>query len=176
MGWSFSMNRSEDRAALIQRFRRPGGLLGTGYTMLQSSAVGNNFWYLYRCPDGRVTIGLSLMAGGGHQGMGWGHKDISEDMGPSEVNCPISYLSKADPAPLDSYASNWREKVRAHHAARKERQKWAAGVVVAYGGNRYTLKEVNWRGARHGWDVIGDDGFNYRMRAGQLSKAKVVKV
>ena len=56
----------------------------------------------------------------------WGYKDVSEDMGPCEINCPLSYL---DMAPLDAdsrgYQVEWRERVKAYWAKR------AAGREVA---------------------------------------------
>jgi hypothetical protein len=53
----------------------------------------------------------------------WSYKDITEHMGPYQVDCPLSFLEQA---PLDqiegdipgsaSYAPEWREKVKAYHA------------------------------------------------------------
>lgn len=172
MGWSFAYDKRTDRKAVIKRFREPGGLLGPGYTLLQSSAVGSNFWYLYRCPDGRVSIGLCLMQRGGKDS-GWGYKGMSEEMGPNEVNCPISYLGKAS-EPL-GYAIEWRPMVRAHHAEKRARPKLAPGVVVEYAGIKFTLVVVDRRGARFGWRADAENGGGrYRLRAHQLARATVV--
>lgn len=171
MGWTYACDPRFDRKAQIEMFRRPGGLLGPGYTLLRSSVVGNNFWYLYSNPDNVITIGLCLMKGGG-RGMGWGYKGMDETWGPVELNCPLKYLSLAS-APR-GHAVEWRERVRAYHAAKRARPKLKAGMRVRYGPQCYTLVEVHWRGARHGWWVTGDDGKDYRMRAHQLAKSEVL--
>lgn len=170
MGWSFACDRSFDRAAQIAMFRRPGGLLAEGYTLLQTSVVGNNFWYLYRNPDNRDVIGLCLMQSGGRNS-GWGYKGIDEEWGPTEVNCPLTLLKLASEP--RGHAVEWRERVRAYHAAKKARPKWAPGMRVKYGDVLYTLENPDFRGVRYGWTVHGDSGQRYRMRAHQLARAEV---
>lgn len=169
MGWSFSMNPSFGRAELITKLRAPG-YLSQGYEMLESSARGNNFWFLMRNPDGRVTIGLTLMKGGGRNS-GWGEKGISEEMGPCELNCPLSYLDKAS-AP-EGYAIEWREKVRAYHAAKQNRPKATAGAVVRFCEHEYKLIEP--AGPRKGWRVVRvSDGAKYRMPSSYIARATFI--
>lgn len=172
MGWLFSCNHDHDKKACLSELRRPSRF-APGCELLKSSVVGNNHWYLLKCPDGRIDIGLDLMASG-YPEHGWGYKDICEEMGPCEVNCPIGFLSLASEP--RGYAVEWRKRVVEYHERRKARPKPTPNMVVEYGGHKYRLLNVNWRGARSGWDVLGlEDGRSYRMRAHQLSKAKVIE-
>jgi hypothetical protein len=172
MGWLFTYDK-RTRAALVEYLRRPERY-GENQELLRSSVVGNNHWYLCRDRrDGKVWIGLDKMAGGGHQSMGWGYKDMSEDMGPVEVNCPLSFLNEASPV-TEGWAAEWRERVRAYHARRKERPKPAPGSVVRYGDHDYKL--LSPAGPRRGWYVerLSDTG-QFRMRAKQLAHSQFVQ-
>jgi hypothetical protein len=172
MGWSFSCDPAHTRAKQVEKMRQPG-YLSTGYKMLVSTAIGNNFWYLFTTPDNVTMIGLTLMKGGG-RGYGWGEKGMSEDWGPTEVNCPLSYLKLAGP-PVNDNARDWRERVVAFHAAKAARPEPHTGMVVEYGDRQYRLTEVHWKGPRSGWCAVGiEDGQGYRIKAHQLRQAKVV--
>ncbi len=89
------------------------------YKLLRSVRVGNNHWYLMeQIATGHHIIGLDLMKGPSKKhGEGAGYKDISEEMGPCEVDCPLSILDNAR-APENAYAYEWRQRVRRYHAAK----------------------------------------------------------
>lgn len=164
MGWMFRCSTSFGRKQLIEYLRRPERFGES--KLLQSCAIGNNHWYLAQTGD-KVWIGLDLMHGGGRE-MGWGYKDLDESCGPCEVNCPISYLSKAS-EPV-GYAAEWREKVRKYHAAKKAAPQ--SGDVVQSGQYKYRLIEPY--APRRGWRVFCiDDGYTYRMPAKQLSRSQL---
>jgi hypothetical protein len=117
----------------------------------------------------RIVIGLDKMAGGGRSIEGWGFKDMSEDEGPYEFNCPLHYLEKASPP--EGFAIKWREKVRMYHAERADRTLPAKGLVVQHGDSCYRLEHPAAR--RGGWYVTRTtDGTRFRMPANQLAKAK----
>lgn len=87
--------------------------------MIKVMLRGNKIWYLYQTPEGKKTIGLTLIkSGGSGSGSGYGEKRLSESMGPSYYDCPLSLLEKADEAP-DEWAEIWREDVRRYHAEKK---------------------------------------------------------
>ena len=149
MGWDFYADSRIDRKALIQKFREPGSL-APGYEMLDSAVVGNNFWYLMRAPSGEVSIGLNLMKSGG-SGYGWGTKELTESMGPNELNCPLHFLDKASPPKY--YAAEWREAVRKYHSAKAARPAYAEGQLwTTRTGLTYQLLEK--LEARRGWRVV----------------------
>lgn len=52
--------------------------------------------------------------------LGW--KDMSEDMEPVAIDCPLRILDRLDP-PASDHARKWREDVRTHHARRRTRPK-----------------------------------------------------
>lgn len=67
------------------------------------------------------------------EGLTLGWKEMSEDMGPCEAECPLSIMELLDPLgddEKDAYAREWRKNVRAHHARRKAKPK--PGDVVLF--------------------------------------------
>ena len=168
MGWTFCWEM-RSRQAMLTYLRRSTRLVDH-WEVLKSTAVGNNHWYLYRNKEtGRVSIGLDLMAGGGKDG--WGYKDLSEDFGPGQVNCPLSYLDQASEAV--GYAVEWRQKVRAFHALKAERPTLVAGLRIIYGEAEFKLLKS--AGPRRGWNVERiSDGRQFRMKAVQLARSQVV--
>lgn len=166
MGWSFACDTRHDKKACVAKLTAPEHL-SAGYTMLRHRLVGNHLWTLIKCPDERIIIGLDLLADGGKQSMGWGHKGMSEESGPTAVDCPLSFLDAASEP--RGYAINWREEVRAYHAKKKANKPYAS-QVVSYGGHQYLLMSP--AGPRRGWHVNRvSDGAAFRMNSKQLSKA-----
>lgn len=167
MGWSFACSRSFGKKELVAELRDP--VRFANQELLQSSVVGNHHWYLARDKEsGRTWIGVDLLQSGGKD-EGWGYKSMSEHCGPCYYDCPLSFLAQASEA--TGYAADWREKVRAHHAARKARPVPVAGMVVIYGGHQYTL--VRPAGPRRGWLCRDTGGNVLRMSAAQLAKAVI---
>ena len=89
--------------------------------------VGNNMWTVHRIvrefaetPESPIierkeSVFIVLFLLRKFPGGCWGYKDIEENMGPCEVNCPLAYLEMA-PDPDGEYGKDWRERVRQHHA------------------------------------------------------------
>jgi len=112
MGWTFGW-RSKDE--LLKHIRQQ-----YGDRYLVGRVVGSVYWFVATTPHepGRF-IACYLLSG---RGGDWGYKDIDESMGPCELSCPLAYLDIV-PQPPSEYAGPWRERVRAHHAKRKERER-----------------------------------------------------
>lgn len=164
MGWSFAYD-DVGRKAHIESLTNQRHF-SEGYVPLEHRVVGNHVWQLVQMPDGRKFICLDLIAK--ERNGGWGHKGMSEDMGPCYYDCPLSLLNKADPVDV-GYAVEWRKKVREYHAKRKT-TKPASGMVVKYGQHEYRL-ECQWA-PRKGWKVTRiEDGCEFRMNAKQLAQA-----
>ena len=64
----------------------------------------------------------------------WGYKDLCETMGPHEAQAPLRLLDLLSPLDPEAgrYAQGWREKVRAHHAAKRDRLKVRADDVIEF--------------------------------------------
>lgn len=172
-GWS-------SRADLIAHLTREHAL-AEGYRFIKRRIVGKNHWYVYQRPDGTRAIGLDLILHS-RKDCDWGYKSLTEEMGPSEVNCPLSLLKLVESSPTNDFGMNWRQAVRDFHARRAARPAMAAGVIVRYGERLYQL--CSDAGPRRGWFVTaltppeGGERLvpagSYRMKAAQLRQAQVV--
>ena len=154
MGWLFTQHQT--RRELILRRTRDQEHDGVTYQCLRHTAVGNVLWTVWEVTgprdEVRRYIGCDLMAC--DRGYGWGYKDLSESMGPCYYSCPLTYLDLVPPANPE-----WREQVRAWHAARKRRV--AVGDVLVFEGLSIPEARVV---EKHGRRVIGEyAGCRYRL-------------
>ena len=169
MGWLFSPSWAT-RADLVRHLRRPERF-GDRLELVRACVTGSHHWYLVReRATGLHWIGLDLLQSG--RGDGWGYKDLDESVGPTACDCPLAYLA-APHADRDGWAAQWRERVRAYHAARQARPALAPGLLVRFGGRVYSLLEPI--GPRRGWRVRATDtGETYRMPAPYLARSEPV--
>ena len=185
MGWLFS---ERSREALIQHILgmyHPGGESKTPIIGHALTSFRSHLWTVHEntASENRTRfIVLWLLAS--HDGM-HGYKDIDEDMGPCEKDCPLRLLNLAEPSACrtDGYGMKWREEVREWHkaeAARKKRAKRsfdAGAIVTVPGGTTCTVvspydRAHGYRGARGSWYVLRRaDGSLYRERAANLEIA-----
>ena len=141
MGWLYGWDTRQD----LERHLLAGGSKQT----IKHCWKGNNLWTIqeYQNSQGKAVRVIILFMCRGRNTWnrrsnkidpdGWGYKDISESMGPIYVNCPLSYLDLVpDPG---GHATQWRTRVREHHAAKK--LKLTVGQRVMYGGREYTITE-----------------------------------
>ena len=167
MGWTYH-SLIATRSAMVEHLRTQ--LVGR-YTVVRASTVGNHWWaVIANRESGKRSIFLALMAGGRRDG--WGYKDMDESAGPCYYDCPLGFFDLAPP-PESEHAAGWRDKVRAYHTAKRERPTPQPGLIVEYGGHRYTLDRPC--GPRKGWHVTRADGVLFRMKANQLANAKLVE-
>lgn len=179
MGWDFFCDPAMNRKRVVEHCLAQS-TWGERFTILRHSLVGNHLWIaVERKNDDGTTerfIALDLLKGGG-KGSGWGHKGISESMGPCEVDCPL-YMLDLVPPPKDSeYAAGWRERVREYHARKRDKREWKAGQDINLFGRRYTLLEprTTWKGRKAGWYARGHEtGQRYRVSAANMARAEVV--
>lgn len=166
MTWTFdhSVKTKSDLVNYLRRAER----FADGLTLLKTAVVGENHWYVVQdATKGLTYIGLDVMARGGI-GKGWGSISTTEFDNPSQVDCPLSFLSHADEASAE--AVGWRVRVRQYHAKRQERPALNEGSLVIYAGCKYRL--VRPWGLRSGWQVARVlDDHTFRLKPAQLSKA-----
>lgn len=84
-------------------------------------------------PVGRRFICLDLLDS--DRGC-WGHKSISECMGPSASDCPLSFLDLA-PEASGEWSAEWRERVRQWHAEAKQAPTLTPRLEFLLYGKRY---------------------------------------
>lgn len=78
---------------------------GNLWSIMELTSATENF------PAGHRFLNLDLLA---RSDGAWGNKSLSESMGPSECDCPLSYLDMV-PMPESKYAAGFRARVRAWH-------------------------------------------------------------
>lgn len=165
MGWTFRCDPRFKKADLIAELTSDAHW-GAGWRVLAHSVCGNNLWTVIEKPDGTRFIALDLLqAGNKAHGEGWGHKDLCESMGPSQVDCPLKFLDMV-PMPESEYAAGWRESVRAHHKRKTARAavRVVPGMACTIYGKHYTV--VMSAAPRRGWIVQDDTGARYRAARG----------
>ncbi|TXH41698.1 MAG: hypothetical protein E6Q97_37035 [Desulfurellales bacterium] len=162
MGWLFFHN-VRSRSELVKLLRDETNKT-PGFEILKSSVTGNHMWSLLQITgkDGKQVrlVTLDLLSKQGDQ---WGHKTLDESVDPYYYDCPLTYLDKLT-EPINEYAMNWRSKVRAYWAKRKELPEPCAGMVVTVGGTEYRLIR---RLHRRGWTAAlaaGGEFDAYRIK------------
>lgn len=146
MGWSMTMGAS--KADIVAERTKGWENEKTKTTCLRKSVVGNVLYAVMETtfkdgrpareavaaetgdfarpfvpakpalPPGGTERWIAVCLLGAERGYGWGSKDMDESAGPCEVSCPL-YMLDMVPCP-GGYATKWREKVRAYHAAKAE--------------------------------------------------------
>jgi hypothetical protein len=114
MGWYYTQGAS--RADIIAEL-----LVDTTHRTIAHSARSNRLWAVREYErDGKPVryIALYLLRGDRD---GWGYKPMDETVGPCEKDCPLKFLDLASPDP-SGYAKQWREEVRAYHAAQRAKR------------------------------------------------------
>lgn len=101
----------------------------------------------------------------------FGYKDMSEDMGPYQADCPERILNLLTPTD-NANANAWRKQCRDRiEQSRQKKQSVIVGSQLAYGGNDYTVTELL---GRSGARVVNSVGQIYRMRNSQIKQAKIL--
>ncbi|MFA0809313.1 hypothetical protein [Microbulbifer epialgicus] len=165
MGWLFGWDSKKD---LIQHLET-NGFYSPGYKLLRNSLVGNNHWSLLERPDGTVTISLELISVSEGK---WGYKDLCEDMGPTHVNCPITFINLASPS-QSKYAKEWRERVHSYHEHKRNRPKYANGQIWNIYGKEYRLDKKAEK--RKGWvGTLIETGQLFRIPFRHLASGELI--
>jgi hypothetical protein len=161
MGWTSSPSWTT-KAKLVAELRSQV----RSYVIVDEH-IGRNVWFLLEQPSGERFIVLFLTEGGAG---GWAYKDVTEDMGPCEVDCPLRLIEAA--GPIESqYANEWRDRVRAYWQTKVARmaQVIEPGVKVTVYGKPYTVIKPADTG--RSWIIENPAGQRYKT-----SKAKMVVV
>lgn len=162
MGWTYGYDSIREIKAEVLRER------SDGYKVLDSASTnyGRNLWVAYQHPKGYKFIALYMI---GKSGGDYGYKDMDESCGPIEADCPIRLLDLV-PMPDGGYAKEWRERVYAHHA--KRRQKFEVGQEVLIYGKRYKIIDT----IRRSYRVQRvSDGVVYRCGASKMQSVQDVE-
>ena len=191
MGWLFG---HYTRASLVEHLKN-GNVVKT----LKNCFVGNNMWAVQEYtrthePVVRFTklglrvvetettvrfICLYMLRGCPqvkHDPCNWGYKDVSEDMGPYQLSCPLSYIEMVEAWEKEhgiecfGHAKDWRESVR-EHLARKHRKLAKGTKIRLYDREYVVLADMG----RKGYRVEGAEyGFIYLLKPSQIAAVEVL--
>lgn len=147
MGWygSYNTRLSDEIAGIVKGDSDPE--TGAKWTCIAHCLRGMALWTVmeYTKPDTKphryIQVNLLRREEGGY----WMYKPISEDMGPCEVSCPLSYLDMVPEIPMDKdphlCAFEWRLKVRQWNA--QHSPKWKVGQALRnWDGGIYYVKQL----------------------------------
>ncbi|HCF6594763.1 hypothetical protein SAMN05216577_111182 [Pseudomonas citronellolis] len=122
MGWLFS---SRTRSELVQDLIRPEDTARASVRVLVHTLRGNVLWSVTEVTAKTTGVHPDLSPGESmryircdllqRSGGEWGYKVMDESMAPYYYSCPLRYLDMAK-----ELSPTWREKVRAHHARRRQ--------------------------------------------------------
>jgi hypothetical protein len=185
MGWLFGW-RSKDEllAHLYEALNYDRSAEGGDKVSVKAKSIVGNTLYAAMERNGKPDgIAVILLSGRGGE---WGYKDMDEGMGPNEVNCPLYLLDVAGP-PVGTYAAEWRERVKAFHAAKRARAVKAKALSALEVGTKIKLPEgfkpnefeivakPAWSPSKaKGLYGLAADGRVYRIGAAALGKAEEV--
>ncbi|WP_374442680.1 hypothetical protein [Pseudomonas panipatensis] len=132
MGWLFS---SRTRSELIQDLIRPEDTARASVRVLVHTLRGNVLWSVSEVTAKATGVHPDLAPGESmrfircdllqRSGGEWGCKAMDESMAPYYYSCPLRYLDMAK-----ELSPGWREKVRAHHARRRQLATATAGAIA----------------------------------------------
>lgn len=87
------------------------------FETLARKFIGNNLWAKMRRTDLKTGVAVTfivLFMLRRYAANDWGYKDVDESMGPTLVNCPLSFLDGLSP-PSGVHDAEWRARVRDYH-------------------------------------------------------------
>lgn len=122
MGWLFS---SRTRSELIRKLTQPEDQARARVRIIVHTLRGNVLWSVTEVTAKTEGVHPDLAPGESmyyircdllqRSGGEWGYKAMDESMAPYYYSCPLRYLDMAK-----ELSPSWREKVRAHHARRRQ--------------------------------------------------------
>lgn len=174
MGWLFG---HYTRASLVEHLKN-----GNGVKTLKNCFVGNNMWAVQeyqRTPTEKgLFVCLYMMQGNGrikNDPYNWGYKDVSEDMGPYQLSCPLSYIELVEAHEKEhgygpvSYAPEWRKSVR--ERVEKSKRKLVDGTKIKLYGRDYTVDGKYNSGK---YRVVSNEGCYYALKKSQMKDVEVL--
>jgi len=167
MGWVFC-DKWTTKNLVVQYLKSSNRFEGQ---LIKSTMVGNHHWYIVENNQERY-IGLDVLKC--ERGV-YGYKDMCESMSPFHYDCPLGYFNLVPKVP-NEFAVEWREKVKKHHANKKEirGRQYAVGDVYLYGNNKYRLSTLATSGKK--WIVESlTNGMRYSMSITRLNQAMPVR-
>lgn len=129
MGWTYTYRRTgETNTEFFSKM-----WAGSTAELLDTAQVGFTVYGALRLADGRVRA-LVILTRWVQDVYNFGYKDMDETMGPCDVACPERIFALL--TPLDEteskWAHEWRENVRKHHEAKRERPRISKGTRVRF--------------------------------------------
>ena len=149
MGWLYGFySPKEIKENALKSFTAPDCKLEL--MAVRATKYGRHLWIAVKYKDTGVSgILFYLINGNRHE---WGYKDMDEDCGPCEIDCPLDLIEMTTGFGGE-YGMKWRETVKAYHAARKALNKEVAPgkIVLVHGRPARLIERVNAKTWRIEW-------------------------
>lgn len=130
MSWTF-LHNAPDKRQVIETCTKGSDKL----KCIMKAVHGNHLWTVWQDSVTKNKSIVLFLLGKDHGC--WGYKDITEHMGPSYYDCPLSFFDEVPEPESNSaptcpfvYSVSWREKVRAYHFKEKERRTHLKNLAV----------------------------------------------
>lgn len=159
MGWdsASNWNKKADAVKSIQ-----SDLESNGWTILDKASTRQGAYFAVT-KDSESFIYCAMVES--RQGEIW-VKTFSEAAGPSMTDCPLKLL--AYPSTAGSYATKWREDVKAFHSM-KNRD--LSGKLIDLYGKKYSVSTIK---QGRSYIAVDETGKKYRMSKRQESQALIL--
>lgn len=128
MGWTTTYEDVGNDSKSIREFLRKE-FTWEKCEVIDDAKVGNTVFQAIRERKTGEAFGMVILIGR-DQGF-LSYKDMSEDMGPYQYNCPLHILDKLSPT-TDKWANEWRRGCRNYHAKHKSQKQIPSGSIVKF--------------------------------------------
>ena len=115
MGWLFYDSIYFKPNGQVDRKQELDKMFNGNWELVRSAMVGTTYYAAVRCKrTGVVEASVILTSSYKKGGHNFGYKDMTENMGPNEAQCPKCILNLLTPTEHE-YAKEWRERCWQYH-------------------------------------------------------------
>lgn len=163
MGWTSTHAFNYYKDGSINRKAECDTIFDRGdYTIVKSAVKGSTYYAALKNKNTQEISGMvCLTRTSTVDHFNFTYKEIWEDMGPGESNCPKSILDMLTPT-QNQYANEWRQRCR-NNLSKPNPQKLKIGTKIKFktpSGTEYVLqkKAPSYGLKRNWWQVITENG------------------
>ncbi len=175
MGWTYTnKDKHVSASEYIEKHLLVWNRPGYKYTVLDGGVVKFRTYYgaveqLNLDTNERNVFAVVILLNYPKDYHNFGYKDMSEDMGPCQSECPERILKLLTPT-ASEYAIEWRKRCYDNINSKKNKPKIQTDMKLIYGGKTYTvIRSLGRRGF-----MVESEGREYRMKSTQAKQATII--